>query len=73
MFSGVNCAGLIEAGLLRVSLTENFPPFSGVNCAGLIEASPLSSIIIYFDRFSGVNCAGLIEALFFRSSRSADM
>ena len=36
-FSGVNCAGLIEARAARTGRDGRIE-FSGVNCAGLIEA-----------------------------------
>ena len=60
-FSGVNCAGLIEAAP-KSQIAATALGFSGVNCAGLIEA-----IFAIVDSksawaFSGVNCAGLIEA-----------
>ena len=38
-FSGVNCAGLIEAPERMVKPSYDLR-FSGVNCAGLIEADP---------------------------------
>ena len=60
-FSGVNCAGLIEARRLRI-LRSTRRMFSGVNCAGLIEAQKHRFGLFDRQMFSGVNCAGLIEA-----------
>ena len=60
-FSGVNCAGLIEASVRPVKKQHLccFPAL--IAPASLKQMAPSSSSTA-MTKFSGVNCAGLIEA-----------